>query len=247
MSRWKAAGLHTCISAAIGLILFAVLFGVWYPPPYFNAAGADELILVVAGVDLIVGPLLTLIVFKSGKKGLRFDLCVIALLQAAALVYGLSVVVKTRPVFLVAAVDRFILVRAVDISPGDLAEAKSPKYRSLSWTGPVLVASKIPSDPKEYSALLFSALKGKDIESFPKFYVDYSANAQSFIARGHSLSQLHPNDAHVSAILSEWLKQHNQISSGVVWLPLTAERHDLTMIIDRRNGQPLGAVDISPW
>ena len=46
MSRWKAAGIHLSISLAIGLLVGALLFGVWYPPPYFHAAGADELILM---------------------------------------------------------------------------------------------------------------------------------------------------------------------------------------------------------
>ena len=74
MSRWKAASIHCSISALVGLIVGFLLFGLWYPPPYFHAAGADELILLLVGVDLTLGPLLTLIVFRSGKRGLKFDL-----------------------------------------------------------------------------------------------------------------------------------------------------------------------------
>src|SRR4029078_12975478 len=110
MSRWKAAGIHLSISLLIGLIVGALLFGVWYPPPYFHAAGADQLVLLLVSVDIVLGPLLTLVVFKSGKWGLKFDLTLIAVMQTIALVYGLSVVLRSRPVFLVAAVDRFVLV-----------------------------------------------------------------------------------------------------------------------------------------
>jgi hypothetical protein len=51
-------------------------------------AGAEGLLLLMAGIDIVVGPLLTLIVFKAGKKGLKFDLALIALAQAAFLAYG---------------------------------------------------------------------------------------------------------------------------------------------------------------
>ena len=102
MSRWKAAAIHLSISALIGLATAALVFGVWFPPPYSHAAGADRLILLLLGVDIVVGPLLTLIVYRHGKWGMRFDLWVIALLQAGAFLYGMSVVLTSRPVFVVA-------------------------------------------------------------------------------------------------------------------------------------------------
>ena len=46
------------------------------------------LILLMIGVDVVIGPLLTLIVFDPKKKHLKFDLVVIAALQLAALAYG---------------------------------------------------------------------------------------------------------------------------------------------------------------
>lgn len=39
-----------------------------------------------------MGPLITLIIFKPGKKGLKLDLATIAVLQVAALAYGTHVV-----------------------------------------------------------------------------------------------------------------------------------------------------------
>jgi len=53
---------------------------VWYPPPLFQLLGGFELLLLIVAVDIALGPLLTLVVFKSGKKRLKFDLSVIALL-----------------------------------------------------------------------------------------------------------------------------------------------------------------------
>ncbi|MBL0165374.1 MAG: hypothetical protein IPP82_17470 [Xanthomonadales bacterium] len=68
MSRWKAASIHLSISVFVGLLVLALLFLVWYPQPYFNAAGGQALIIFLLGVDIVLGPLLTLVLFKSGKK-----------------------------------------------------------------------------------------------------------------------------------------------------------------------------------
>jgi hypothetical protein len=132
MTRWKAASIHLGISTLIGAVAAALMLGMWYPPPFFRAAGADELILLLVGVDLVIGPLLTLIVFRTGKRGLKFDLAAIGTFQAAALLYGLFVVLQARPVFLVAAVDRLVLVAANKISDADLAQGPEPRFRSRS-------------------------------------------------------------------------------------------------------------------
>src|SRR5690606_32812168 len=99
-----AALIHLGISAAVAAVASALLMGVWYPPPYFRAAGAERLLLLVVAVDVTLGPLLTLIVFKRGKPGLKFDLAAIGVAQLLALVYGFHVMLLSRPVFLVAAV-----------------------------------------------------------------------------------------------------------------------------------------------
>ena len=94
MSRWKAAGIHIGISLIIAAIVGSVIYFVWYPPPYFSVAGGSNLILLIMGVDVVVGPCLTLVVFRAGKRGLAFDLAVIAVLQVIAFCYGLAVITR---------------------------------------------------------------------------------------------------------------------------------------------------------
>ncbi len=67
---------------------------------------------LLIGVDLIAGPLLTLVVFKSGKKGLSFDLSCIAIFQAACMAAGMRVVYSERPIVLVLAWDTIYSVDA---------------------------------------------------------------------------------------------------------------------------------------
>ena len=153
-SRWQAAATHLLICLVIAAAVIALMLGVWYPGPLFEAAGGTGMLYILVGVDVILGPLLTLIVFKSGKRGMKFDLAVIGLVQIAALVYGVHIVYLARPAFMVFVKDRFELVTAVELEPDELAKAKYPQFRAPGWSGPELAAADMPADPKERSQLL---------------------------------------------------------------------------------------------
>lgn len=248
LSRWKAASFHLCISVVVAAIASGLLLGVWYPPPYFHADGAGKLLALVVGVDVSIGPLLTLLVFKSGKRGLKFDLAVIAVLQLAALVYGFHVLVGSRPVFMVAAVDRFVLVSASDISSNDLAKAKRPEWRRLSWSGPVLVAAKLPQDPQQRNALMFSSLQGgKDIQDLPKYYVPFSSDASHLLKRAHPVAALRATHPGASDQISRWLHARHLTATQVVWLPIQARKWDMIMMMNADNGRPIGPIPLDPW
>jgi hypothetical protein len=247
MPRWKAAGIHLSISACIGVVAGLLLFGVWYPPPLFHAAGADELILLLVGVDLAIGPLLTLIVFRAGKRGLKFDLVCIGLVQSIALVYGMSVVLQSRPVFLVGVVDRFVLVAANEIADDDLAQGQQPQFRSRSWTGPRLVVAELPTSSKERSDLVFSSFSGRDVPNLPKYYRDYAQAGQSLLAKAKTLDFLRNERPDYQEPITQWLAQSGHAESSVVWLPLQARKTDLVMLLDAKTAQPVQALAIDPW
>jgi hypothetical protein len=246
MSRWKAAAIHLSISVTIGLAAALLIFGLWYPPPYSQATGAPELVMLLLGVDLALGPLLTLFVFKAGKKSLKFDLSVIALLQACALVYGLSVVARARPVYVVGAIDRFVLVSANDLDPKDLAEAK-PEFRSLPWTGPRLVGIEMPAQGKERTDLMFSSLAGKDVEKFPKYYVAYAQAAPRLLARARTLDAVRQTHPHAAPQLDAWLRTSGRDAAKLLALPVIVRHGDLTMLLDRDTGEALDALPLDIW
>ena len=97
MSRFKAALIHLSISAVLVGSVVGVVFWVWYPEPTFEVLGAFSIIQMLVAVDLIIGPTLTLIVFKQGKPGLKFDLTAIAVVQIIALVYGSYTLYDEKP------------------------------------------------------------------------------------------------------------------------------------------------------
>jgi hypothetical protein len=247
MSRWKAATIHLCISATIAVVAFALFFGLWYPGAYFHAAGADELVILLVGVDLAIGPLLTLIVFRSGKRGLRFDLTSIGVLQAVALIYGCHVVLESRPIFLVAALDRFVLVSANEISDNDLTLASEAQFDGRSWTGPKLVGAVLPTDIKEHNKLVFEAASGHDIQVQPKFYRSYEAVKQALLTHAKSLDALNSKGEAATEIIHSYLAKSGNDADSVVWLPLQARKTDAVMLVDKASGAPLKALPIDPW
>jgi len=247
MSRWKAAAIHLSISITVGLLTLALLFLVWFPQPYFEAAGGEHLIIVLLCVDLVLGPLLTLILFKSGKKGMLFDLWMIGILQSAALVYGLYVIAEARPVFIVAAVDRFNLVAAGDLAPEDLAKGSKPGFRHLSWTGPQVIAARVPPPGKEKTRLMFHGPGGKDIQNYPEHYVDYAEESANLLAHAKPLEKLRKAQPESEAMIAAWLAKRGYRNNAVVWVPVMARKSSATMLLDAKTGEVLDALPIYPW
>lgn len=245
MSRWQAAGIHVGITVVVAILVGTLLFGIWYPPPYFGAGGADHLMLVLVSVDLTIGPLLTLIVFKSGKWGMKFDLCVIALLQVAALGYGLSVMAKSRPIFLVGNIDRFVLVPSNAIQDADLAKGRAEAYRTRSWTGARLVGATI-ADEAARQKLISAALAGLDIENFPQYYVPYGDVTKELLPHAKPLDSLRSRPG-AARMIDDWLARSGRSPASVVWLPVVSRNYDLSMLIDSKTGEPLKAITIDPW
>lgn len=119
---------HLAISLGIAGIVVWLIFWEWYPSPLHKALAVTDIFLLLLAVDVVLGPCLTLLVCKAGKKNLYFDLAVIFSLQLAALGYGLWTVAQARPAWLVFNVDRFDLVQVIDI------DADNPVRRINSVT-----------------------------------------------------------------------------------------------------------------
>lgn len=96
MNRYQAFAVHLGISIAVLLGLLAIIFFVWYPYEFIKAGGLNGL-KILASVDLVLGPILTLIVFDQAKKSLKFDLAVIGLLQISCMAAGLWLIFNERP------------------------------------------------------------------------------------------------------------------------------------------------------
>lgn len=188
MNRLRAFFIHLLISAAvIGSIAFG-LFTLWYPPELLGFAKGDRLFVIIAVVDIVAGPLLTLVVFKPGKPSLKFDLAVVGLLQALFLAAGLWTVWASRPVFLVGGNGYFELVYASQIDADDLALAPAG-FRQLPAFGARLIGLREAS-PAESASILDSGKSGRPRSTLPLFYQDFEASADSLRKRSRGPDEL---------------------------------------------------------
>ena len=238
-SRWQAAGIHLTISATIAAVAIAVILGVWFPGPLFEAAGGLGLLYLLVGVDVVLGPLLTLVVFKAGKKGMKFDLAVIATVQLAALVYGCSVVFLARPAFIVFVKDRFELVSVVELDPAELAKAKYPEFRSFSWTGPKLAAADLPTDPAGRQKFVELAMSGVDVQSFPEYYVPYAERTQLVLSTAMTMEKLRKDEPVTAKAVDAWLASSGTKDGDVRAHLLRTRFAWVAVLVDPKTAQPV--------
>jgi len=247
MSRWRASGIHLLISLGIALPVGSLIYFVWYPPPYFQVAGGNTLMLLIMGVDVVIGPILTLAIFRAGKRGLRFDLIVIALMQALAFSYGFHVIAIARPAFVVAEVDRFVLVAANELDDKDLGEAIQPQFASRPWTGPRMVGVRIPETGREGLDVAMSGLAGKDVDRLPKYYVTYGQVAETILAHARPISALIEKQAAQAPVLRDFVNQSGDDIANLAYVPLKGRLESYAMVLSRRTKLPLTVLPVDPW
>lgn len=241
-ARIKAFILHLAMSAVIALAVITIVFYLWYPSPLHTAVGVTQIFLILLAVDVVLGPLLTLLVYKSGKKTLIMDLTVIAALQISALAYGLFTVAEGRPAWLVFAADRFDLVRVLDIDERKLNQADLD-YQQPSIFGPQWVAAVNPTDLDERNDILMeSVLTGVDIAQRPNLYAPLNSKKAEIQKRLLELDALSVFNATES--ISTVLARHPQADS---WLPLRANNQDMVVLMQRDTAEVVAIVDLRPW
>jgi hypothetical protein len=247
MSRWKASFIHLLISILVVGSVAAYIVYFWYPPALIHMAKADRLLMLIGGVDLVVGPLLTLIVYKFGKPKLKMDLGIIALIQIIFLSYGLYTIWNSRPVFLVAVPDRFELVFANEITDKRLAAAKYEKFRHFSFGKPALVGVIMPADPKLQDEILNSAISGHgDIQAMPKYFVAYSEVSKELLRRAKPLIESKELNSREVKALQEFADSYGYSSDKVRYLTLGSSRGFAVILLAAQTGQVIGPANVDP-
>lgn len=240
--RLRALFIHLGCSILLAAGALGLVYGLWYPNPLGRAVGVSGIVLLLLGVDVVLGPMLTFAVFQPGKKSLRFDLTVIVLVQLVAFGYGLSAIAQGRPAWLVFNADRFDVAQASDLDTRYADEAL-PEYRRPAWTGPRWSASVNPDDMEKRNQLVLEAAGGgSDLPQRVDLYRALETETTNLRARAKPLPELEQFNeaAAVQAALSTW-------PQADAWLPLMARADPMVVLIDTRLGVPLAIVDLRPW
>lgn len=246
LTRWQAAGIHLALSVLVAAAVLAALLLVWYPQPYFRLAGGAGLMMILIGVDVVLGPLMTLVVFNPAKKSLRFDLAVIAALQLAALAYGISVIAQARPVYVVYAGERFNVIGANAINEESLAQAKPP-YDALPLDGPRIVGARMPADPAEREKVMLLLTAGFDLPSLPRYYVPFSDVVADLKAKAQPLDALLKAKPDAKAEIDRAIARSETRRERLAWVPVLGRLEAGVALVDLARGEVVAVVPVDPF
>ena len=247
LNRWTASALHLALSALFALIILILVLVVWYPRPYFAAMGGETLLRLLIGVDVVLGPLITLIIFDPAKPRLKYDLAVIGALQIAAIVYGSVVMFEARPVFNVFVVDRFEMIAANAIDSESLAKA-DPSYSRLPLAGPRIAAARKPSNANEQARIALDSMGGgPDVAHLPHLYVQYEDVAADVARAAKPLSMLSRRSPDAALKVQSFVATSGRSDASMGFVPVRARNEDLAAVVDRKTGAVVGYLAIRPW
>lgn len=233
---------HLSISFLIALLVVGLVFFIWYPSPLASAVGVTHIFLMLLAIDVIVGPVLGLLVYKEGKKSLKFDIAVIIALQVSALCYGVYSIAQGRPVWVSYVVDRFELIRNNDLI-NDKADQALPQFQNPSWLQPQYVAVKVSDNVNQRKNDLFAEVMGGiSLAQRPERYVELSEVKSLIQQRAQDLELLKQyNDPNqVEKVLAKY-------PMATAFVPLKANAVDMTVLINKEKSEVVKIVDLRPW
>ena len=156
VTRKQAVLAHLVISMAIFVVPLYFIIYQWYPSYYLHIDGGYRGIATIFFVHVVLGPGLTLLLFRPGKPGLKFDMMVIGIFQAVALSSGVWWVYSERPALTVFYDGAFMCMKHSEVAEVDLERLGLGDKGS-----PLLAVLPRPNTYSEFQAMLFEALRKK--------------------------------------------------------------------------------------
>jgi hypothetical protein len=243
-NKLKASLVHLTISALIVISFLIFVRSYWYPEPFFGISGLMAILVTIVVVDLILGPLLTFVVYKPQKPTLKFDLAVIAAIQIAALSYGAYTVYQAHPLYITYAIDRFSPINTSEVNP---ANAKFDELKKSKLTGPTLVYLQKPTDRAEMARITTELLSGKaDLDARTEYYLPLHSKIDEILARSLNIDN-YTKDPDNKAKLDIFLKKHGSNVTDYAFLPLVGKEKDVLWAFSRKTKKPVDIIEISPW
>lgn len=245
LQRKKTILLHVTVSAAVVGTVIAIIFLSWYPSPYFRISGGEQVLRVLIGVDLVLGPLLTVLLYKPGKKGLWFDMWFIAIVQLTALVYGTSVIYEQRPQYVVYSGDRFAVLPEADlVTDGDPIVACPERDRP-----PCVAVAVLPSDPDERNVVFARSVEeGIELEQQPRYWQPLADARSEVLSDAKPLALLAEASPRGETGVARVLARTGRDADTLRWVPVVNKRLDaFVLIIDAETAEPVDVVAVDPW
>lgn len=245
-NRGAFLGLRLALSAVLLALFLGLVRLAWFPGLYLQLGGISRLILTLTAVILVVGPGLSTLVYRQGKRGLRMDLVIILGVELVVLAYFGSRLLERRPQHLVFAIDRFQVVETSRVAdyPYRFAE-----LAGRSFLEPRLVYARFPDDQMERAALKEGILlHGEpDIDVRPDQWYPYDDAVPAVLAAARPLAELQIRGDEYAQAVDRWLSWHSGGPGDYVFLPVAGENQDAVAVLSGAEGHLIDMLDLDPW
>lgn len=205
-AKLKAVAAHLGISAVLVGIALALMMVLWFPAPLYATDGGGTGLKLLLLVDLVLGPLLTFVVFNPAKRRrlMVIDLGVIAALQLAGYGAGLYSIHSVRVQALAFYQGQFQSVTAQDFKSQEIAAGG---WTALGDGAPYLVAVRKPETGEEQAGVLtFEMTTGLAPFQLHFLYQPLASAAPEVLARGWTMAELEQADPLAASIAGDWAR-----------------------------------------
>jgi len=247
-AKLRAFGIHFGLSLLVFFILLYLIIFHWYPPPFFSTDGGWQGIRIIAGVDLVLGPILTFIIFNPHKplRLLKLDLGLIVLAQVTALSWGIWAVHNERPYITVLADGIFYPIAYYQIEETGLSHEDINKLNPEP--PPKRFYVDTPTDEQEYLTLLMEAVSSrpmhymgdryqrfdkKQIKSILRFSIDMNAYLKGEAEAWHQEYQ-------------KFVNAHPDTLNDMLFFPLNARYGKYIVAVDKSSLDFVDILEIPP-
>jgi hypothetical protein len=238
--RLKAFLVHLVSSAVVLTLILGVLYFGWYRWPGWYLTGVAKVVLVMIGVDVVLGPTLTFVIANKNKprRELVRDLGIIVIIQLCALTYGSVSLWNGRPLYYAFSESVLQLVQAYDIND---EEAKTGREQNPSlaphwYSLPRWIWAPLPQDPETREKIFSQAISGgDDVISMPRYYKRWEDGLATLRAQLKKPDDVAYFTKSEKTKLKEKMKAAGYAEDQAISIPLTGREYPLLAVFDPKS------------
>ncbi len=241
-TRKQAFLTHLLVSACVFLIISGLIFFYWYPEFYFFLDGGDRAVATIFFVDVVLGPGLTLLVFKPGKKSLKFDMTVILLLQVSALAWGVNSVYTERSGLAVFYLGKLACVSHSEVAGYDMASISEGPGGKQN-----IAILQRPDTIEAFYELTKEAFEGGEGEIYyhrEKVAPLDAGRVERLDKYELDLEELKSNNEHEALVIESYIKNNPGNDETYKLIPLVCRYGKALAIYDKRELRITDTLDI---
>jgi hypothetical protein len=241
-NKFKASLIHLVLSAVIISALVSLIIIYWFPSPFLGVTNFKDIALILILIDLVLGPLLTFIVFNPNKKSLKFDLSVIVSIQFIALSYGLYMLYLSHPLYITYYENSFNIVTAKQANP-EKANHTDLKISKLS--SPIFAYLDITDDATKDQLFKDMVDGDADIEARTEYYKPYKNHLDTILANSLDADKIF-SKSNMNEESKSFLKKNQNIDS-FAFLPLLGSSSNAIIVLNKKTGKAVTTIQTDPW